>query len=86
MVFEGVNTVEDTIMEMLFSDLVPEVFLGVQLRGIRWQEEQAQIVGQLKLLAFVPAGPIENHDDVVVWMAAGDLVHEDLHAVGIDMR
>jgi len=30
MVFEGIDAIEDTIMEMLFSKPVPEVFWGVQ--------------------------------------------------------
>ena len=70
---------------MLLPEFVPEVFLRIQFRGIRWQEQQAQIVGQAEVFAFVPAGAIKDHDDVVVWVAAGDLVEEDLHAIEIDM-
>lgn len=45
MIFKGIDAVEDAVVEMLFSELVPEVLLRVQLWRIRWQEEQAQIVG-----------------------------------------
>lgn len=58
MVFEDFEAVEDAIVEMLLPEFVPEVFLRIQFRGIWWQEQQAQIVGQAEVFAFVPAGAI----------------------------
>ena len=86
MVFEGIEALEDTVVEMFFAQFVPEMFLGIQFGRIWRQEQQAQIVGQAEATAFVPAGAIEHHDQIVARVAAGNLVEEDLHAVGVDMR
>lgn len=58
MVFEGIDAVEDAVVERLFSPLVPEVSLRVQFGRIRGQEQQAQMVGQAAVLALVP--PVAN--------------------------
>ena len=72
---------------MLFSLIVPEMFLRVQFGRIRGQKQKTQRVGQPGGIALVSDGAIEHHDDhVVVRIAAGNLVGEDLHAIEIDMR
>ena len=43
---------------------------------VLWQFEQS----------FVPTRPIDDHDDIVLRVAAGDFVEEQLHAVAVDMR
>ena len=86
MLFEDLDTVEDAVVEMFFSQLVPEIFLRAQSRQIRGQKQKAQMAGQTEVVALVPAGAIEHHDHVVVRIAAGNLVEKDLHAGEIDMR
>lgn len=86
MVFQRVDAVEYTVVKILLAQLIPEMLLWVQFGRIRWQEQQAQIVGQTEILAFVPAGAIEHHNHVVVRLATGNLVNEDLHAVRVDLR
>ena len=86
MVFEGIEAIEDAIVEILFPKIVPEVFLRIQFGEVRREEQQAKIVREMEVLGFVPAGAIEDHDDIVVRVATGNLVEEDLHALGIDVR
>lgn len=43
----------------------PEMFGGLQLGGIRRQEEQMHMVGHAQLETRVPAGPIEDEDDLL---------------------
>ncbi len=85
-VFESLNALEDAIVEMLLTQFVPEVFLGIEFGRVRRKKQQAKVIGQAQIVAPVPPGTIEYHHDVVVGVAAGDFVEEDLHATGVDMR
>ena len=85
MIFESIDALEDSVMEVLFTQLVPDVFLGIELGRVRRKKRQAKVVGQVEVVALVPASAIEHHQDVVVGVASGDFVEEELHAVGVDM-
>jgi hypothetical protein len=47
MVFQGVEAIEDFVAERLLPQVIPEVFNGIEFRGVRWQLEETQIGGQL---------------------------------------
>jgi hypothetical protein len=76
MVFEGVEAIEDTVMEGLLTQVIPEVLNRIEFGSVRWQFEQAQIGGQRKGFTLMPAGAIEHHDDPLMRMSRGHLVEE----------
>jgi hypothetical protein len=52
----GVHGFEGEVLEYLFADFVPEVLLRVQLRGIGWQEQERDVVGDRKQAALMVGG------------------------------
>jgi hypothetical protein len=48
----------------------PEMFSGLQLWRIRWQEEQVDVLGHLEPLAGVPARTIQDQDDLLAGAGA----------------
>ena len=64
----------------------PEVLGGLQLGGLRWQEEQVDMVGHEQLHARMPPCPIQHQHDLLVGSRAGllgeggELGFEDLDA------
>ena len=42
----------------------PQMFSGLELRGIRWEEEQMQMVGDPQSLGAMPAGTIQHKHDL----------------------
>lgn len=83
--FKGIDTVEDAVVKGLLAQVVPEVFDGVEFRCVGREFEQAEVVGQSERLALMPAGAVEHHQDTVLWMARGDFVQKELHAVAVDV-
>ena len=69
MVFQGVKTGEDAVMEGLFPQFVPEVLDRVEFWRIGRQVNQPKVVRQGEGLALMPAGPVEYHDDPVAGVA-----------------
>lgn len=63
-----------------------DVLGGVHSGEKGWQKQKAHIAGQTEAVTLVPAGAVENPDQIIIRVAAGDFVEEYLHAVGIDMR
>ena len=56
MVFEGVEAIEDAVMEGLLTQVIPEVLNRIEFGSVRWQFEQAQIGGQPKGFTLMPPG------------------------------
>jgi hypothetical protein len=48
----------------------PQVFGGLQFRGIRGQEEQVNVIGDAEVHARVPSSPIQHEDDLLVGAGA----------------
>ena len=53
----------------------PEMLGGLQLRRIRRQEQQVDMVGDAQLAAGMPPGAIQDEHDLLVW-AGADLARE----------
>ena len=47
--FDGVEVGEDVIGEAVLAQYFPQVFGGVQLRAVRWQEDQPYVRGHDQL-------------------------------------
>ena len=43
MVFEGIEAIEDAVMEGFLTQVIPEVLDRIEFGSVRWQFEQAQI-------------------------------------------
>ena len=74
--FERIDTVEDAVVKGLFPQIVPEMFNWIELRRVRREREQAQIVGQPERSTLTPPGAIEDHHDPVVGMTRADLIEK----------
>lgn len=63
---EIVKRTEDSIGERLIGER-PQAFCGLEFRRMRWQKEQMQAFGNLKLSTLVPACLIHHQENVLVW-------------------
>jgi hypothetical protein len=74
MVFDGVGRVEEAFVEVLRAQFVPHVLNGVEFRRVRRQESQPHVRRRSELVAGVPAGAVQDRDDVVVGVLPRHLV------------
>ncbi len=56
----------ERISDMLFPQIPPEVFGGIEFRAVGRQIEQADVVELLQFSGGVPARSIKRHDNPVV--------------------
>ena len=61
-IFEGINTVENSVVKFLFPQIVPDMLHGVELRRIWRKAEQAEIIRDHERFAFMPE-QAKEHDD-----------------------
>ena len=85
MLFEGVDALEDAVVEGLLAQVVPQMLDRIEFRRVGWQPEQAKIGGQLQRFTLMPPGPIEHHEQAFLGVAGCHFIEEDLHAIPIDM-
>ena len=86
LVFDGVKTIEGQVVEVLLAQLVPDMLDGIQFESVRRQRQQPHIGGHTQRPARMPTGPVRHHHDVLIGVAGGHLIEEDLHARGIHAR
>ena len=55
-----VHGFEGIVLEYFLTNFIPEVFLRVQLRRVRWEEMQNDIGGDLEFVAVVIAGSVHK--------------------------
>lgn len=67
----------------LFTQVVPQVFHGIELWRIRRQKEALQIAGEPELLMAMPAGSVDHQEDIVLAVAGSDFIHKNLHTIPI---
>ena len=85
-IFEGIKTVENSVVKFLFPQIVPDVLHRVKLRRIWRKAEQSYIIRDFERFAFMPSGTVKYHDDPVIEMSGSYLIKKYLHALSIDMR
>jgi len=86
MILKCVNAFKYLIMKGFFSQIIPQVFDRVKLRGIRWQLYQTHIFGLNKRVRTMPPSTVNYHDNPMSWMPCSHLVNKHLHAIGVDIR
>lgn len=83
MCFQGLEAVKDTVVEGLFTYVVPQMFHRIELWRIRRQKEELQIAGEPELLIAMPAGSVDHHEDIFLAVAGSNFIHKNLHAIPI---
>lgn len=86
MIFQGIQAVEDTIVEGFLSKLIPEVLNRIEFGRIGGKGQQTHITRHRKRSALMPTRPIEHHHDTLIGMPSRDLIEKYLHAPAIDLR
>ena len=75
---------EDPVGEPVVSDELPDVLDRIQFGRSRRQEQQGDVVRQLKVLGAMPSGLVEDDDGMRVRRhGSGDLGQMQGHGVGI---
>jgi len=82
LIFDGIQAVENAVVEGLLPEFAPQIFHGIELWGIGWQGQQGHVLGHLERLGAVPACAVEHHRDKLAGVAGGNLVEENIHALG----
>src|SRR4249919_4149132 len=83
---DGVHRFERIVFEDFFTDFIPQVFLRIELRRIRREIQEHDVVGNDKVAAAVVGGTVENQQNVVASKLARKHVEEDLEACCIRSR
>ena len=64
MVLKFIQRIKDVLIEaFLFTDIVPDVFGGIELRAVCRQQLQVDVFRPLQLFAFVPSGTVCKQQD-----------------------
>lgn len=82
---QSIQALEDTVVEELLAQLIPDVLYRVEFWRIGRQAQQVNVVRGFELGTAVPASAIDNHDDLFVRMTLRDFVEKQLHAPRVDM-
>lgn len=82
---DGIQIVKDSVAEVFFSQLVPQVFCGVEFGTVGREVYDGDVVGNLEFCCAMPSGSVHDHEDVFVRMFLGHLVEERTHGMGIDV-
>jgi hypothetical protein len=57
-IFEGINTVENSVMKLLFPQIIPDMLHGIEFRRIWQQPEQADIIWDDQRFVFMPTSAV----------------------------
>ena len=71
------------IGEFFLAQLVPEMFLGIELRGIGRQPVEADVLRDHQGLGDRGTRPVDDHDDEVVRVGAAHLGQKLAHQFGV---
>ena len=85
-IFEGINTVKNSVMKFLFPQIIPDMLHGVELWRIWWKAEQADIIRDHERFVFMPTSTVKHHYNPVIPVSGSHLVKKYLHAISVDMR
>jgi len=77
---DGVHRFERIVFEDFFTDFIPQVFLRIELRRIRREIQEHDVVRNDKVAAAVVGGTVENQQNVLASKLARQHVEEDLEA------
>lgn len=55
MTLYSLNTVESLVAEALLSDVFQNVLHRIELRVVRWKEDQRHVVGHTERIGFMPS-------------------------------
>jgi hypothetical protein len=84
---DGLRGVEEAERKKTLAQVEPDPLDGIEL-GAVWRQHDKGYAGRHdKVVAHVPAGAVDDHDEMRVRRAgSGDLMKEDLHRCGVDGR
>jgi hypothetical protein len=71
------------VSEPIFK-IAPETFDGIELGGIGWEKEHADIGGQAKMAGFVKRAVVEQQQMEAGGVKGGEMVEKELKAFGIE--
>ena len=60
-----VHGFEGVVFEDFLPNFIPEIFLRVQLRGIRWEEVERDIGGDYEIVAVMIGGTVQKQQDML---------------------
>jgi hypothetical protein len=46
---------------------LPQMFHGLQFRGVGWEKQQMDVVGHAQALGTVPSGSIQDEHNLLAW-------------------
>src|SRR3974390_1118029 len=78
-IFEGIKTVENSVVKFLFPQIVPDVLHRVKLRRIWRKAEQSYIIRDFERFAFMPSGTVKYHDDPAFKIPGASSLRKYLH-------
>ena len=83
---DGLVGIPSAVAQEILAKELPDVFGGIEFRGIGRQGHQGDIFGEVEPAAgLMPPGAIENEDGVGAWPnALADLRKMQVHGLGID--
>lgn len=83
---DGIIGVPDAMAELVLSEELPDIFYGVEFRGVGWQRQERNVFRHDETAsALVPSGTVENDDGMRVRADAfGDFGEMQAHGFGID--
>ena len=61
----GVHGLERIVFEDFLANLIPDILLGVELRGVGWKVQQPDVVRNRKIAAAMVGSAVENEKDVL---------------------
>ena len=83
MLLQGIKAFEYAVVEELLTQLIPDVFDRVELRGVGGKSQQVDVFWRLERIASMPARAVNYHDNALIGVAARNLIEKQLHALGI---
>jgi hypothetical protein len=85
-ILQRVQALEDPVVEELLAQFIPDVLNRIELGRVRRQFQQVDVGWRFERVAAMPASAVNHHDDLILWVSCRDLVQEQLHASGVDVR
>ena len=83
MVDNRIQRLEDFVADVVFAQVIPEVFDGIKFRAVGWEGQQVEGGGNLQGSGGVPTSAIQQHQAMLVGKAGGDVSQEQGHGFGI---
>ena len=79
--------VKDAVRQAIVAQMQPQPLDWVELRRVRRQEHQAEVLGHAQLAGSVPPGFVHQHDAVRTWRhGLRQLGEKQVHRGGIETR